>query len=1144
MSLKGNLQSVDLANVLQMLSLDQKEGTLVLFDGDTRKSIYFSRDGVSMLSRGRRGQDSLGRILLRHGRITREALDAALARQKSEGKRLGEILGEMAAVSREDVEAAVRTQIQEEIHNLFIWKEASFEFIEGPPPAVDNAPMQVTFDVNSLITEAQRRAEEWNFIRGLVPALDEIYKPTVTLDQANVTDEVFLLPYSARILELLRQGRLNVHEIIEDSCAAKFEACKMLALLLDQGAIEPVSIADLQALSQDATGRNDHPEAAKFLSRIVELGGATPPVNMQLGYALEALQEPERASLFLKAAAESYVELVEPAHAFEAYNRVVMSLPTDLQAVTQMVEIACRNPEVFSAHSQEVLEAGRTLAGCQKELGRLPAALQILHSLAQSTPGDLPLRSLLVQAYQESGMNNEAMAELESMAGVCSSRGEHDEAIRCLRKITAIDRNRPGVLKKIEAIAHVRDRGKRIGRRIAAAAGVVAILGAAAGGLLWYKGSKERHRTEIEKTISEALDSLSDDFTAAEKRFAAASDGLERYADGPVEDVARGVAELNAASRGMDDARAAVENRARAILAEHSDACEPTENLVERRTASMRRGILESGLKTETHLKRIVDGAQALYRKARKEAEHHPVSSIPSVERAVGLLTAVGAGESLEVPVDDRVENAAETLKQLHRYREELEGVQGSADEAWAAGKRTASRDLLAEYLATFPSVTEFRERLGFRVRVTTVPSGAHVQVLGAGADQAAGPSPREILYTAAAGLRFEVTAPGFQARTVEIPPLPDKFDAKSLRDRLPAELPVVLSKIPLWTRSIATGALEAAPVPTPDGKSVVVPDRAGWIHLVTVEDGVETASYDAGSLSGFPAAALVAGTSVYAASLDGVVVALDLPGLRERWKIPAERGPGPVVGRPVLVGGLLVAAGTSGLVKAFRAADGEPAWEVRLTAGTLRDLALVGGRIVVLCDDGTGRILSADGKEVLPLLTTSVSQPSYSAPSLGPVPAGTKVLLALGGTGREVALVEPPNPGSSGDRGSYRWGVSLEGAEPVGVVLDGESLLVVFNTGMARLATLSRGVKPGSLPFRVFGEKETALGSPAFDGGVHFQATNLSLSAFRLKGAEVEEIWKWNDSEGSALSTPLAVAGRFIVVGTRDGKLHGLLRD
>ena len=75
MSLRGNLNSVDLANIFQMLSINQKEGTLNIFDGDSKKSIYFSRQGVSMLSRGKAKKDTLGQILLRYDRVNEEQLD-------------------------------------------------------------------------------------------------------------------------------------------------------------------------------------------------------------------------------------------------------------------------------------------------------------------------------------------------------------------------------------------------------------------------------------------------------------------------------------------------------------------------------------------------------------------------------------------------------------------------------------------------------------------------------------------------------------------------------------------------------------------------------------------------------------------------------------------------------------------------------------------------------------------------------------------------------------------------------------------------------------------------------------------------------------------------------------------------------------
>ena len=165
MSLKGNLGSVDLANIFQMLSINQKEGTLVISDGLSRKSIYFSREGVSMLSRGSIRQDSLGRILLRYDRITPDQLKRALEKQETCRRLLGEILVDMGAVGEADVENALRVQIEEEIYNLFIWKNAEFEFIEGDIHADEDRPdrplTMLTFNVNSLIMEAARRIDEW-----------------------------------------------------------------------------------------------------------------------------------------------------------------------------------------------------------------------------------------------------------------------------------------------------------------------------------------------------------------------------------------------------------------------------------------------------------------------------------------------------------------------------------------------------------------------------------------------------------------------------------------------------------------------------------------------------------------------------------------------------------------------------------------------------------------------------------------------------------------------------------------------------------------------------------------------------------------------------------------------------------------------
>ena len=48
MALKGDLTSVGLADVFQMLALNQKVGILSIFDVDHWRALYFDRRGVTL----------------------------------------------------------------------------------------------------------------------------------------------------------------------------------------------------------------------------------------------------------------------------------------------------------------------------------------------------------------------------------------------------------------------------------------------------------------------------------------------------------------------------------------------------------------------------------------------------------------------------------------------------------------------------------------------------------------------------------------------------------------------------------------------------------------------------------------------------------------------------------------------------------------------------------------------------------------------------------------------------------------------------------------------------------------------------------------------------------------------------------------
>ena len=237
--LKGDVDLLGLGSLLQILSMNHREGILTLERGNDKKTIHFSAQGIRLLSSTMRRINRLGKILLRRRRITREDLDALLKEQRLLGWKLGQIAMTSGLARKEDVEAALLEQIEEEVYDLFMWSDATFEFTEGkaPPKQVDNPLSDLTFgkSVTSLVLEAARRADELLMIRKI-------------LDDENVT--LHKLPFDVQADELgedmeavdtilpLINGRRTFHEILQASIYPRFATMRAVYRLITLGYVK------------------------------------------------------------------------------------------------------------------------------------------------------------------------------------------------------------------------------------------------------------------------------------------------------------------------------------------------------------------------------------------------------------------------------------------------------------------------------------------------------------------------------------------------------------------------------------------------------------------------------------------------------------------------------------------------------------------------------------------------------------------------------------------------------------------------------------------------------------------------------------------------------------------------------------------
>jgi tetratricopeptide (TPR) repeat protein len=474
MALKGNLNTVDLANIFQMLSLNQCEGTLYIFEGASRKAIYFAKDGVSMLSKGRPRSDALGRILVRQDHVSPEQLDAALAKQSTNAKLLGQILVDDGACTHADIEEALEIQIREEVCRLFLWKDAQFEFVEGEPDEEfrKEGVQRLTFSVNGIIVEAARRVDEWEWIQGVVPEMTEVYGYTGT--NVDLKDSVFSEPFAGKVLAAI-DGRRSVEEVIEASCVNKFEVCKILAILVESGAVAKLSADELAKQADAATAEGDGAATAKFLTRLVAANGETPEIHKRLAEAFQSMRELRKSAHHYGVYAEVRADARDVKEAFEIYRRICGLLPTDLAAADRMIELFASAPDGLEAHATEVVERGKKLAEIYMELKRPARAVQTLQRVASLGPDDLDLRKRLVTVYLASGMNSEAISEYEALADAALARRDYEEAETICRRILAIDRNRADISARIEqVVAKRRFRARGIRGLFVAAAAVAA----------------------------------------------------------------------------------------------------------------------------------------------------------------------------------------------------------------------------------------------------------------------------------------------------------------------------------------------------------------------------------------------------------------------------------------------------------------------------------------------------------------------------------------------------------------------------------------------------------------------------------------------------------------------------------------------
>lgn len=220
MALRGNLRDFTITQLLNLINLASKTGTLIL-DGPSEQAHISFRDGK--LAYARLGQDdgSLASILHRANKISINQYRAIADRAgQMTDKELGLLLINAGYVTQEDILLNLQSYFTEVVRKLFTWVEGIFRFENDMLPP--DGRINVKLDLENIIIEGSRQLRELEQLQDEIPSLDMALKFTerpltnvnLSIDEWKVVKFVDPKNTMRQIARTNRLGDLDVRRIV------------------------------------------------------------------------------------------------------------------------------------------------------------------------------------------------------------------------------------------------------------------------------------------------------------------------------------------------------------------------------------------------------------------------------------------------------------------------------------------------------------------------------------------------------------------------------------------------------------------------------------------------------------------------------------------------------------------------------------------------------------------------------------------------------------------------------------------------------------------------------------------------------------------------------------------------------------------
>jgi hypothetical protein len=235
MALRGNLRDFTITQLLNLINLAGKTGTLIV-DGPADQAYVSFRDGKLAFARIGQEDGGLASVLHKANKLNANQYRAIADRAgMMTDKELGLLLINAGYVSQEDILLNLQGYFTGVVRRLFTWVEGIFRFENEMLPPVDR--INVRIDLENIIIEGSRQLREWEQLQDEIPSLDMALKFTDRpLTNVNLSVDEW------RVVKFV-DPKNTIRQIASTNKLGDLEIRRIVYGLLQAGLVEVIRLA-------------------------------------------------------------------------------------------------------------------------------------------------------------------------------------------------------------------------------------------------------------------------------------------------------------------------------------------------------------------------------------------------------------------------------------------------------------------------------------------------------------------------------------------------------------------------------------------------------------------------------------------------------------------------------------------------------------------------------------------------------------------------------------------------------------------------------------------------------------------------------------------------------------------------------------